>query len=137
MTNAQWVFDRAIDLMDEGDPVTGARDTGATLGYKNRTLGLLNVLGRECANYSQLEEGWRELLDLEEELPLEEFLAQGVLPYGLAAQLLREEDPAAANFFQQRYEELLERWRRGRGAEFERLEPPYNGIELGQFGRWR
>lgn len=135
MTDGQWVFEHAIALMDSGDEVSGEMDTGSARAYKHRTLGILNLLGQECQGYSR-EGQWMPLVDLETALPLEDGLCQGVLPYGLAAHLLLEEDPAAANFFQQRYEELLERWRRSR-AVVEELKTPYGGVELGEDGRWR
>lgn len=135
MTNGQWIFEHAIALMDSGDEVTGQMDTGSTRAYRNRTVNLLNLLGQECAGYSA-KGTWTALAGLDEELPLDDGLCQGVMPYGLAAHLLLEEDPAAANFFQQRYEELLERWR-CRQVELEDLETPYGGVELGEDGRWR
>lgn len=136
MTDGQWVFEHAIALMDSGDEVTGEMDVGSTRAYKHRALGILNLLGQECAGYSLGGAEWEPLVEFETALPLEDGLCQGVLPYGLAAHLLLEEDPAAANFFQQRYEELLERWRR-RQVELEELEVPHGGVELGEDGRWR
>lgn len=135
MTDGQWVFEQAIALMDSGNEVTGEMDVGSTRAYKHRTLSILNLLGQECQGYS-LEGTWEPLTGFETALPLEDGLCQGVLPYGLAAHLLLEEDPAAANFFQQRYEELLERWRR-RQVQLEELEVPHGGVELGEDGRWR
>lgn len=134
MTNGQWIFEHAIGLMDSGDEATGVMDATSTRAYKHRTLGILNILGQECQGYS-LEGEWTPLEDLETALPLEDGLCQGALPYGLAAHLLLEEDPAAANFFQQRYEELLDRWRR-RQVALEELEVPYGGVEKGKDGRW-
>lgn len=135
MTDGQWVFEQAIALMDSGNEVTGEMDVGSTRAYKHRALSILNLLGQECQGYS-LEGTWEPLTGFETALPLENGLCQGVLPYGLAAHLLLEEDPAAANFFQQRYEELLERWRR-RQVQLEELEVPHGGVELGEDGRWR
>ncbi len=135
MTDGQRVFEQAIALMDSGNEVTGEMDVGSTRAYKHRALSILNLLGQECQGYS-LEGTWEPLTGCETALPLEDGLCQGVLPYGLAAHLLLEEDPAAANFFQQRYEELLERWRR-RQVQLEELEVPHGGVELGEDGRWR
>ena len=134
MTDGQWIFEHAIGLMDSGDEATGVMDAMSTRAYKHRALGILNILGQECQGYS-LEGEWAPLADFETALPLEDGLCQGVLPYGLAAHLLLEEDPAAANFFQQRYEELLERWRR-RQVAMETLETPYGGVEMDEDGRW-
>lgn len=135
MTDAQRVFEQAIALMDSGDERTGAMDAGSTRAYKHRTLGILNLLGRECRGYCP-EGTWEPPAAFDTALTLPDELCQGVLPYGLAAHLLLEEDPAAANFFQQRYEELLERWRR-RQVQLEELEVPHGGVELGEDGRWR
>lgn len=134
MTTGQAVFERAIGLMDSGDETTGQMDTGSTRPYKHRALGILNLLGQECRGYAR-EKNWAEAESLEEPLKLDDELCQGVLPYGLAAHLLLEEDPAAANFFQQRYEELLDRWRKGQAA-VEDVETPFGGVELGEDGRW-
>lgn len=134
MTTGQAVFERTIGLMDSGDEATGEMDTGSTRPYKHRALGILNLLGQECQGYAH-EKGWEEAKDLAEPLRLDDELCRGVLPYGLAAHLLLEEDPAAANFFQQRYEELLDRWRR-RQAAVENVETPFGGVELGDDGRW-
>ncbi len=136
MTTAQWIFERAMGLMDTGDEASGAKDIGATRPYKNRTLDILNVLGRECVQYSG-DMAWCELTGFDQEVGVDDELAQGVMPYGLAAHLLLEEHPAGASFFQQRYEELLERWRRRRSAQWESLDPPYGGIEMGRDGAWR
>lgn len=136
MTDGQWVFEHAIALMDSGDEVTGEMDVGSTRAYKHRALSILNLLGQECRGYSVQAGEWTPLAAFDTPLPLEDGLCQGVLPYGLAAHLLLEEDPAAANFFQQRYEELLERWRR-RQVQLEELEVPHGGVELGEDGRWR
>ena len=134
MTNGQWIFEHAIALMDSGDEATGVMDATSTRAYKHRTLNILNILGQECQGYS-LKGEWSPLEDFETALPLDDGLCQGVMPYGLAAHLLLEEDPAAANFFQQRYEELLERWRR-RQVALEELELPHGGIEKAEDGRW-
>lgn len=127
--NAQTVFERAIGLMDEGDERTGEMDTPETRPYKARTLGILNLLGQECAAALGEPETWREVTGFDEALPLREELAGMVLPYGLAAQLFLEEAPAQASFFQRRYEELLARWVKGTGAEFEEIVPAYGGLE--------
>ena len=44
--------------------------------------------------------------DFKTPIELDDYICQSVLPYGLAAHLLMDENPASANFFQQRYDEL-------------------------------
>lgn len=59
-----------------------------------------------------------------------------MLPYGLAAHLLLDENTNAAGFFQQRYEELKSQLARGLPRESEDIEDRYGGIEYGEFSRW-
>ena len=143
-TTAQWIFDKAMHLMDEGNEATGSTDTTDTKEYKNRTLAILNILRVECFPASDTcparEAGKRavcpEILDFETEIGLDDGICQGVLPYGLAAHLLLDENPDTASFFQQRYEEALVFARRGLSAAGEDIVNLYGGIEMGQFSRW-
>ena len=57
------------------------------------------------------------------------------MPYGLAAHLLIDENPTVAAFFQQRYEELLDKLGNV-PAEFEPIEDVYGGIGHSEGGRW-
>ena len=38
-TTAQWIFEKAMNLMDEVNESTGATDTADTREYKNRKIG--------------------------------------------------------------------------------------------------
>ncbi len=144
MTTAQWVFDKAMNLMDEVNESTGQTDTADTKEYKNRTLAILNILRVECFpasdTYTVTTPGKRpicpEILDFETEIGLDDGLCQGVLPYGLAAHLLLDENPDMASYFNQRYQELLAQYRYGVPAATEDIQDLYGGIEYGQFGAW-
>jgi len=144
VTTAQWIFEQAMHLMDEGNESTGKADTADTKEYKNRTLPILNILRVECFpasdTYRVHEAGKRpvcpEILDFETGIGLDDGICQGVLPYGLAAHLLLDENPDMAAFFQQRYEEALSLARRGLAAGGEDIVDLYGGIGLGQFARW-
>lgn len=144
MTTAQWVFDKAMNLMDEVNESTGQTDTADTKEYKNRTLAILNILRMECFpasdTYTVTTPGKRpicpEILDFETEIGLDDGLCQGVLPYGLAAHLLLDENPDMASYFNQRYQELLAQYRYGVPAATEDIQDLYGGIEYGQFGAW-
>ena len=115
MTDANWVFDAAIRLMDEQHQKSGETRTADTETYRLRTLGILNVLRHELYPYSDTfeagENGKRavcpQVMDFDQPLDLDDTLAQAVLPYGLAAHLLLGEHNAMADFFLQRYRELL------------------------------
>ena len=143
-TTPQWVFEKAMHLMDEASEATGAADTADTAGYKHRTLPVLNVLRVECYpasdTFGAAEPGKRpvcpEITDFDSPIALDDVLCQGVLPYGLAAHLLLDENPAAASYFQQRYEELLRRAKQSIPAVSEDIVNLQGGIEHGRYSHW-
>lgn len=114
MTDANWVFDRAIHLMDEQNEMNGETRTVDTEEYRYRTLSILNVLRHELYplsdTFETLSDGKRAIVplltDFEQPIDLDDAIAQGVMPYGLAAHLLIGENDSMASFFNQRYEEL-------------------------------
>lgn len=69
---------------------------------------------------------------------MDPYIVRSVLPCGLAAKLLSEENPTLANFFWQLYEQRLAKAREGVPSSFESIEDglPYGGIEYGEFARW-
>ena len=144
MTTAQKVFERAMHLMDEVNESTGAADTSDTKEYKNRTLAVLNTLRMECFpasdTYVVTTPGKRpvcpEIENFESEIALDDGICQGVLPYGLAAHLLLDENPSVASYFQQRYEQMLAEAKRSIPAVAEDIVDVYGGIEYGQSARW-
>lgn len=113
MTTGQMVFDIAMGMMDE--VLNGATDTPDTQEYKDRTLLILNALAGELYPYSDTYQasgdGTRPIVgylrNMKTPIGLDDYICRSVLPYGLAAHLLLDENPASASFFQQRYEELL------------------------------
>lgn len=143
-TTAQWVFEKAMNLMDEVNESTGQADTNDTKEYKNRTLSILNILRNECFpasdTYVVVEPGKRpicpEITGFDAKIGLDDHICQGVLPYGLAAHLLLDENPSVASFFQQRYEEALNEAKRGIPAAAEDITDLYGGIEHGRYSRW-
>lgn len=130
--------------MDEVNESTGQTDTADTKEYKNRTLAILNILRVECFpasdTYKITTPGKRpicpEIVDFDTEIGLDDGICQGVLPYGLAAHLLLDENPDMASYFNQRYSELLNQYKYGIPAAAEDIESLYGGIEYGYFGRW-
>ena len=139
------IYDWAIQLMDEADPNTGAAQRAENRDYLHRTPAILTLLQAECLPYAQQwqpgQPGLRPvctpLAALEDTLGVDDGLCQGVLPYGLAAHLLLDEHPEMASFFAQRYQELLQTLGRALPMAFRDIEPPYGGIEQGEFSRWR
>lgn len=112
-TTAQWIFEAAMTLVDELND-QGQADHNDTQEYKNKTLTILSILQNELYPYSdtyrKTNEDKRPVLFIVESfddvLNLDDYIAQTVMPYGLAAHLMVDENPTVAAFFQQRYEEL-------------------------------
>lgn len=143
-TNAQWIFEKAMHLMDEVNESTGQADTNDTKEYKNRALPILNVLRNECFpasdTYRVVQEGKRpicpEIEDFTSDIGLDDYICQSVLPYGLAAHLLLDENPSVASYFQQRYEEALRQAKQSLPTTAQDIEDLYGGIGHGRFAWW-
>ncbi len=159
METVQEVFDMAINLMDEQNESTGATETTDTHEYALRTPNLLNTLLDKVYPYSDTypavsnetnaERPYLEsVTSLEDFLDLDSYICRNVLPYGLAALLIREENPTQANFLWQTFLENLEAAKkRLPSSGIESVEDVYGGgdgssslgwggIEYGWFGRW-
>ena len=140
------VFDKAMYLIDAQNESTGSTDNSDTTEYKVRTLGILNNLIDDVYPASDTfaisEDGKRPALDdltsFSDEIKMDPYIVRSVLPCGLAAKLLSEENPTLADFFWQLYEQRLAKAREGVPASFESIEDglPYGGIEYGEFARW-
>lgn len=146
------VFQRAITMMDELDD-SGKYRHDDTVEYQNRTVAILNILQGELYFYSdtfpkrqEWESGRRPVLEplasLYDTIDLDDYCAGTVMPYGLAAHLLLDENPTAAGFFEQRYEELLRGLMAGRGTlasseDIEDVYGPKGGIHpYNDHSRW-
>lgn len=144
--SVQGVFDKAMYLIDAQNESTGSTDNSDTTEYKVRTLGILNNLIDDAYPASDTfaigEDGKRPALDdltsFPDEIKMDPYIVRSVLPCGLAAKLLSEENPTLADFFWQLYEQRLAKARAGVPASFESIEDglPYGGIEYGEFARW-
>lgn len=146
------VFQRAITMMDELDDA-GRYKYEDTTEYFNRTLPILNILQGELYFYSDTYPKWQDwekgrrpvlepLTSVYDTIDLDDYCAGTVMPYGLAAHLLLDENPATAGFFQQRYEELLRGLMAGRGKlvvseDIEDVYGPKGGLHpYNEFSRW-
>lgn len=142
----QGVFDKAMYLIDAQNESTGSTDNSDTTEYKVRTLGILNTLLDDVYPASDtfaIGDGGKrpaldDLEDFTDEIDMDPYIVRSVLPCGLAAKLLSEENPTLADFFWQLYEQRLTKARAGVPASFESIEEglPYGGIEYGEFARW-
>ena len=146
------VFQRAITMMDELDD-SGAFVHEDTTEYQNRTLSILNILQGELYFYSDTFPKWQEwengrrpilmpIPDLNTAIDLDDYCAGTVMPYGLAAHLLLDENPTAAGYFQQRFEELLRGLQSGKGMQAASEDiidvyGPVGGLHpYNEFGMW-
>ena len=142
----QAIFDKAMYLIDAQNESTGVTETSDTKEYQVRTIGILNNLIDLVYPASDTfiigPDGQRPALDdiesFQDELDLDPRILRDVLPNGLAAKLISEENPTLADYFQQCFEQSLAEARGRRPASFESIDDglPYGGIEYGQFGRW-
>lgn len=105
-TTVQQVFDMAMALADI--------DAGDAVDYMARAVPLINVLSVELYQFSahkNAPSGRRPLpvsiAQAADTVDLDDGLARGTLPYGLAAGLLAEENPAVAAWHAHRYAECL------------------------------
>lgn len=135
MTTVESVFAAAMGLMDELDTQGGAQSAD-TKDYERRAPAILNALCAELRTLTGEGSDWLPASGTEDLLPVEENYGLSALPYGLAANLLVDENPAAASFYQQRYEELRAVYLARRRADLEDIELLYGGVEQGNFARW-
>ena len=145
-TTAQWIFEAAMTLIDELND-QGQADHRDTTEYKNKTLYILNILRNELYPYSdtykQRNDNKRPTLylieDFDDVILLDDYICQSVMPYGLAAHLMLDENPTVAAFCQQRYEELKAGLTKGIPAMSQDIVDVYAGDGGGYYdanGNW-
>jgi hypothetical protein len=128
---AQEVFEIAMALMDELAS-NGLADTSDTVEYKNKTLPILNLLQIELYPFSEgytITEGRRSvptpITSFTDPISdLDNVLARGVMPYGLAGNLLAAESDTRGNYFLATYQELKRQFA-NRPVAFQPIEDVY------------
>lgn len=136
MAYVEDVFDAAMGIMDELS-VSGEARTSDTEEYALRTPAIINMLVSELKMLTGERGDWLPVESLEDVVPVgDTSYALGALPYGLAANLLVDENPSAASFYQQRYEELRAYYLARMQAVSGDIVNLYGGIEYGEFGAW-
>ena len=135
MVEAQTIFNLAMGIMDELSP-TGEAMSSNTKDYEYRTPAILNALTAEIKMLLGDNEGWTPTESLSDYVSVDNNFAYAAMGYGLAANLLVDENPTAAAFYQQRYEEMRAQYLRSVSSEIEGIENMYGGIEYGRFSRW-
>lgn len=137
-TQAKWVFDKAIYLMDEQSESTGQTQTADTKEYEFRSVPILNVLRHELYpisdTYKTRDDGKRsvsaEIESLNDYIDLDDVVAQGIMPYGLAAHLLLGENDTMANYFSQRYMEMYSAAQKSLPSQWEDIPMHYGSLSI-------
>ena len=140
-TTARRVYELALALMNE---TPTALYTPDETEYRARVPALLNALLPRLypLNEAFAAEGGQRpappaITALDQTVPLDDALAAGVLPYGLAAELQADENETLAAYHRQCFEENLALAARGLVQAWEPCEDVYGGLErFNAFGAW-
>lgn len=140
MVTVQQVFDTAVGLINEQARRTGLTLHADTVDYANRCIPILNTLLPHLYLYSDQREVPRSgrpecpVLfappgggepDLLQDIPLDNALCLGVLPYGLAAHLVADENSQLSAWLLGRYNSVFADIRSSIPASFEPISTPY------------
>src|SRR5699024_4095753 len=125
-----------MGIMDELS-ASGEARTSDTEEYALRTPAIVNTLVAEMKMLTGDRADWLAIQSLEDVVPVgDTSYSLGALPYGLAAGLLVDENPSAASFYQQRYEEMRAYYLARLQAAVGDIGNLYGGIEYCEFGAW-
>ena len=102
----QNTFDLAMDLCDERS-AAGTINTTSTAVYLAKAPGFLTLLNSEVARGMGIPS--KQVTDLTETSQCGDYVTLAVLPFGLAAMLLADENPQVASYYQQKFEEAKRR----------------------------
>ena len=144
MRTVQEIFDQAIHMMDAQNESTGGTMTADTKEYSLRAPDCLNRYINLVYPYSDTyvpsTDGKRvvhpRLSALTDEVDMDDFICESVLPPALVYELLREEQPEVANACYEDYEKALAAAKATMPATAEAVEDLYGGLEYGRFSRW-
>lgn len=105
---AQQIYDITMALMDEMKN-DGTVDVNSTKDYLARTPGILTIIQTEIVIELRKHGIETDTLDIVKnmntDIDLEDDICTGVIPYGLAARLLGQEDASLSNYFNSLYED--------------------------------
>nr|DAU63991.1 MAG TPA: hypothetical protein [Caudoviricetes sp.] len=142
MAEVSDVFDAAMSIMGELSD-SGKPQTTDTDEYKYRTVPIINTMIAELYPFSETKKagktasGWRPVEEFDDTISeIDNTLALGAMPYGLASTLLTDEIPEASDRFKRRYNEIVAMRKANAQCSMGTVEDVYGGIEYGEFGSW-
>ena len=97
----------------------------AVTNWGGRVLCLAHVKELIEQNAAKIRAICPELKDFSDEIGLDDVIAQGIMPYGLAAHLLLGENDSMASFFNERYSELVATLAAKKPSVWEEITPYY------------
>ena len=140
----QDIFDSAIRLIDEQNESTGSTETADTKPYRVKAVSLVrNLIPRVYPvsdTYAASTDGKRPVCRMPEaltdELDLDQYICESVLPWGLAALLIIDDDRDKYNAYWDEFEKGIALARNSLPSEIGEVEDVYGGIEHGEYGAW-
>ena len=134
MAEVSDVFDAAMSIMDELSD-SGKPQTTDTDEYKYRAVSIINTMIAELYPFSETKKagktasGWRPVEEFDDTISeIDNTLALGAMPYGLASALLTDENPEAS--------EIVTMHKANAQCSMGTVEDVYGGIEYSEFGSW-
>lgn len=144
MRTVQEIFDQAIHMMDAQNESTGSTMTADTKEYSLRAPDCLNRYINLVYPYSDTYVAWTDgkrtvhprLNDLTDEVDMDDYICQSVLPPALVYELLREEQPEVASACYEDFEKALAAAKASLPSQTVEIEDCYGGLEHGRYSRW-
>ena len=109
----------------------------------NACKSIINTMIAELYPFSETKKagktasGWRPVEEFDDTISeIDNTLALGAMPYGLASALLTDENPEASDRFKRRYNEIVTMHKANAQCSMGTIEDVYGGIEYGEFGSW-
>ena len=125
--------DLCLRTLEEGDALDGTRfQVNVCLNYGGRD----EILRAAKAWAADVQAGRQTPEALTDELDLDQYICESVLPWGLAALLIIDDDRDKYNAYWDEFEKGIALARNSLPSEIGEVEDVYGGIEHGEYGAW-
>lgn len=125
------IFTATMAMIDEMSD-NGTLDPTTTAEYRAKTPAILTMLQNEIIGIENRYRKFVEyvypvpIMEFEQSVQVDDIKANTLLTNGLAAHLMIHENTTLANFFQQRYEEMKNRFLKPTPVSSEKIEDKYD-----------